>query len=330
MGTRSRTALRAASIGLAALVAAAGLAGGASAQPRVPEKPKGYPDRPVQVIVAFGAGGGTDVAARAVFRAAERLSGASFPVVNKPGASGEIGWTAIATAPADGYTIGMVNPPAFVILQLTRPVKFSIDSFDYIANIVRDPGTILVRGDSPIKNMADFVAAARQQAGGFTIAYSGPGTAEDVALRQLERQTGITLNKVPFDGTAPSLTALVGGNVQAMSANISELIGQIRQGQLRALGVAAPERVAMAPDVPTMREQGIDLLQVAYRGIAGPRGMPAERLRYLADLVRAVVDDPEFRKQAEELKLPLHYLGPREFRDAIVEMRERFAAELKR
>lgn len=316
------------------LLGAAGLVGLASpvaAQTKVPAKPGGYPDKPVQVIVAFGAGGGTDVAARTVFRAAERLAGAAFPVVNKPGASGELGWTAIATAQPDGYTIGMINPPAFVILPITRPTaRYTIDSFDYIANIVRDPGTILVKADSPVKNMKDLVAAAKKADGGFSIAYSGPGTAEAVALDQLERSEGITLNKIPFDGTGPSLTALVGGNVDAMSANMSELIGQIRQGQLRSLGVAATDRVAMAPDVPTWREQGVDILQVAYRGIAAPKGLPPERLEYLSRLIRAVMDDPEFKRQAEELKLPLYYLGPKAYREAVVQMRATLEPALKK
>ena len=315
------------------LLAAAlvGLTVPSGAQGAVPARPGDYPDRPVQVIVAFGAGGGTDVAARTVFRAAERLSGAAFPVVNRPGASGELGWTAIATARPDGYTIGMVNPPAFVILPITRPTaRYTIDSFDYIANIVRDPGTILVRADSPLKNMKDLVAAAKKANGAFSIAYSGPGTAEAVALEQLERSQGITLNKIPFDGTAPSLTALIGGNVDAMSANISELIGQIRQGQLRSLGVAATERIDMVPDVPTWREQGIDIQQVAYRGIAAPKGLPPERLEYLAQLIRAVVEDPEFRRQAAELSLPLHYLGPKEFREAIVQMRNTLQPALEK
>lgn len=273
-----------------------------------------YPEKPVEVIVAFQPGGGTDIAARTIFKFAEKYFGQSFAIINRPGASGEIGWTAIAHAKPDGYTIGFINPPGFLIVPIQRPsAKYRLENYDLIANIVMDPGVIGVLPDSEFKTLNDFMAAAKKAPKSVSISYSGPGTSEAMLISQLEKQEGAELNKIPFEGSAPGMVALMGKHVDAVAMNVSECHTYIQDGHLRLLGIGSPERDAEVPDVPTYREQGYDYLQVALRGVAAPKGFPPEALKKIEDALAKVMQDPEFQQKAKELQMPLRYMGSAEY-----------------
>lgn len=273
-----------------------------------------YPEKPVEVIVAMQAGGGTDVAARTLFKFAEKYFGQSFAIINKPGASGEIGWTAIAQAKPDGYTIGFINPPAFLMLPIQRPAcKYRLEDFQLIANVVMDPGVIGVGKDSKFKTLRDFMAEAKKAPKAVSISYTGPGTSEALLLGRIEKQEGTELNKVPFDGSAPGMVALMGNHVDAVAMNLSETHTYVQDGNLRLLGVGAPERDPAAPDVPTYKEEGYDYLQVALRGVAAPKDIPAEALKAIEDAIAKALEDPEFQAKAKELQLPLHYMNAQEY-----------------
>ncbi|EEX49258.1 tripartite tricarboxylate transporter substrate binding protein [Jonquetella anthropi] len=282
-----------------------------------------YPEKPVEVIVAFQPGGGTDVAARTVFKFAEKYFGQSYAIVNKPGASGEIGWTAIARGNPDGYTIGFINPPGFLIIPIQRPAaKYRLDNFDLIANIVMDPGVIGVRPDSPYKTLNDLIEAEKKEPGKISIAYSGPGTSEALLLSRVERQSGVTLNKVPFDGSAPGMVALMGGHVEAVCMNLSECYTYIDDGNLRLVGVGSPEREATVPDVPTYKEQGYDFIQASLRGVAAPKGLPKEALQAIENSLKKAVEDPEFQAKTKELQMPLRFMGSEEYTKFLNDMNQ--------
>lgn len=273
-----------------------------------------YPEKPVEVIVAFQPGGGTDTAARTVFKFAEKYFGQSFAIINKPGASGEIGWTAIARSKPDGYTIGFINPPAFLMIPIQRKgAKYKLDDFDLIANIVMDPGIIGVRPDSEFKTVKDFMDAAKKSSKSVSIAYSGPGTSEAMLLSRLEQQDSAELNKVPFDGSAPGMVALMGKHVDAVAMNVSEAHTYVQDGNLRILGVGSPERDPAVPDVPTFKEEGYDYLQLSLRGVAAPKGFPAEALQAIEDALEKTMKDPEFQAKAKELQMPLNFMGANEY-----------------
>lgn len=273
-----------------------------------------YPEKPVEVIVAFQPGGGTDTAARTIFKFAEKYFGQSFAIINKPGASGEIGWTAIARSKPDGYTIGFINPPAFLMLPIQRKgAKYKLDDFDLIGNIVMDPGIVGVRPDSEFKTVKDLMEAAKKAPKSVSIAYSGPGTSEAMLLTRLEQQEGAELNKVPFDGSAPGMVALMGKHVDAVAMNVSESHTYVHDGNLRILGVGSPERDPAVPDVPTFKEQGYDYLQISLRGVAAPKGFPEEALKAIESALEKAMQDPEFQVKAKELQMPLHFMGSAEY-----------------
>jgi tripartite-type tricarboxylate transporter receptor subunit TctC len=273
-----------------------------------------YPEKPVEVIVAMQAGGGTDVAARTLFKFAEKYFGQSFAIINKPGASGEIGWTSIAQAKPDGYSIGFINPPGFLILPIQRPAcKYRLEDFQLIANVVMDPGVIGVGKDSKFKTLKELVAEAKKAPKSVSIAYTGPGTSEALLLSRIEKQEGMEFNKVPFDGSAPGMVALMGGHVDAVTMNVSETHTYVQDGNLKLLGVGSPERDPAVPDVPTYKEEGFDFLQVSLRGVAAPKNFPADALKAVQDAIEKAINDPEFQAKAKELQMPLHYMNAEEY-----------------
>jgi tripartite-type tricarboxylate transporter receptor subunit TctC len=280
-----------------------------------------YPSKPIQAIVAFNPGGGTDIAARTILRFAEKYIGTSFVVDNKPGGGGAIGWTAIATAPKDGYTIGMINPPSLVFNPITLgdKVKYKLEDFEPIANFVSDPGACIVQSDSSFNSLQDIVDYAIAHPDELRIAYSGPGTTEALSIRRLEQLHNIKLRKVPFDGTGPMLTALMGDNADVMFANASEVIPQYAAKTIKVLAVGSEKRIDMMPDVPTYIESGFDQIQIAMRGLAAPAGIAPEKIKILSDAMEKTFADPEFKKAAADLQLPLDYIGPAEYKQLLQE-----------
>ncbi len=272
-----------------------------------------WPRRPISMIVAFPAGGGTDVAARTVARFLERELGQSVVVMNRGGAGGDIGWTEMARAQPDGYTIGFINTPNVLTNPIERQTRYRLDSFAPIANIVDDPSAFFVRNDSDLRTVQDLVSFAKANPDTVTYGTTGIGSDDHLAALALERLAGIRLTHVPFTGAAPVRTALLGGQITIGSMNMGEGIADMRQGQIRALGQMSETRWSEAAEVPTFREQGFDVVQGSMRGIAAPAGVPGEIRLRLAQAVRVVIDNPEFRRLASQQALPLRFLGPEEF-----------------
>jgi len=288
-----------------------------------------YPKKAITAIVAFNPGGGTDIAARVILKFAEKYMGTSFVVENKPGAGGAVGFTAIAMASKDGYTIGMINPPTVLLkpIQEGNLVKYTLDDFEPIANFVSDPGACVVPPDSPFKSLKDLIAAAKANPNTIRMGYGGPGTSEALTLRNFEQVNGIKVRKVPFEGTGPQLTALLGKNIDVMFTNASEIVSQYESKSVRVLAVGAAKRIDMMPDVPTYKEAGFDAVQIAMRGLAAPKGIDPKSLQLLSEAMRKTFEDPEFKKKAAELLLPLDYMGPEQFKKTLQELDTFYRAE---
>ena len=299
MSTSRRSVL----IGAAALAAARP----SLAQPR-------YPTRPIEMIVAFPAGGGTDIGARSVARFMERhlAESARIGVINRHGAGGEVGWTSLATSRNDGYTIGFINAPAIVSMTIEKQTRFNIDSFDPIGNLVYDPNVLIVHKDSDFNNLADMIAYARANPGALTIGTTGaPGNSEHLALLQVQIKTSVTFNHAPFSGTAPLKTAILGRHVPVGAMSISETLQDAREGKVKILGIMADERHRWAPNVATFREQNIDVIAGSWRAIVAPRGVAEPILAQLREALRKAVADPEYIASSEQALVPLAYLdGP--------------------
>lgn len=288
-----------------------------------------YPNKPVEVVVAFGAGGETDMVARLVFQYAEKYFGQSFAILNKAGASGEIGWTEVANAKPDGYTIAFINPPTFVTHPIQREgAKYKVEDFKIVANMVKDPACIIVRADSDIKDVNDLYAKAKDN--DISIGYSGPGTSEALTLRQLDDIKGHTLEKIPYDGSAPSVVALLGGHIDAAILNVSGAINYTNDDSVRVISVASHGRVDDYPEVPTFEELGLKVFNEAYRGVAVPKDVPEEIVDKLEDSIKKALEDPDFIKRAEEMKIPLHYLNSEDFTKIINEIHEELVIETEK
>jgi tripartite-type tricarboxylate transporter receptor subunit TctC len=285
----------------------------------------GFPDRPLSMVLAFPAGGGTDVAARPLARIMEKYLGQPVVVTNRPGASGEIGFTELARAKPDGYTIGFINTPTIVTIPIERPAtRFRLDDFTPVLNIVDDPGAIWVLPDSPIRDVADLVAEAKRRPGQVSYGTSGIGSDDHLAVLALERVTGTKFLHIPFAGGAPVRTATLSKQIDLAVTNIGEAIGDFRQGLFRPIGQMGTTRWSVMADVPTFREQGFDVIEGSMRGLAAPAGLPRPVLDRIVDAARKAVADPEWQAVATQLALPLRILGPDEYRGELVAMKAHY------
>lgn len=276
-----------------------------------------YPEKPIEMIVAFAPGGGTDVAARSIARYMEKYlgSGARIGVINKPGAGGEIGWTAVAQGKPDGYTIGFINAPAINALVVEGKAKFKMSDFQPVANLVYDPGVLVVPKASPYATLKDVVEAAKKAAGAVVIGTSGAsGSSEHIALLNFQRLAGTKFTPAFFGGTAPVRQAVLGGHIPAATMNLSEALQLAREGTIKVLGIMSVERSSYLPDAPTFREGGYDVVAGASRGIAAPKGIPADVLAKLEKAIDQALKDPEYLDAAKKAEIPLQYLASADFK----------------
>lgn len=288
-----------------------------------------YPSKPVEVVVGFGAGGETDTVARLVFQFASKYFGQSFVIINKPGASGELAWAEVAKAKPDGYTIAFINPPTFVTHPVQRPdATYKIDDYKLIGNMVKDPACFIVKDDSEIKTFKDLAEKAKKE--NLSIGYSGPGTSEALTLRQLEEEYDVTFDKIPYDGSASSVVALLGNQIDACILNVSGAINYTNDNSVKVVGVVASDRSKEYPEITTLIEQGYDLVNEAYRGVAAPKDVPDEIISKIDDAIQKALEDPEFIKRAEEMKVPIYYLNSKDFTEVINKIKDELTTELEK
>ncbi|MCF3933830.1 tripartite tricarboxylate transporter substrate binding protein [Acuticoccus sp. M5D2P5] len=274
-----------------------------------------YPERPITMIVAYTAGGGTDIAARTLVPyIEEELGGATITVLNRPGAGGEIGFTALSQAKPDGYTIGFINTPNLLSIPIARNARYSLDSFAPVADIIYDPGAFSVRPDSGITNLEELVAFAKENPGAVTYGTTGIGSDDHLAALRFERLTGVKFEHIPFSGNVDVRAAVLGGHIMMASMNVSETVPDAEEGTLVLLGQMAEKRWDGAPDVPTFQEQGFDVIMGSDRGIAAPAGTPEEILTTLSEAIGRAVQNPEFQEAAKKQDLALSYLDSEAFR----------------
>lgn len=265
-----------------------------------------YPTRPVQLMVAYPAGGSTDVGARIVAAIAEKELGQPIVVVNKGGAGGQVGWTEMARQKPDGYYIGFINLPATntVILDPERKAIFGIDAFVPIINQVLDPGVIWVKADSPYKTLKDVIEAAKKSPGKISAATTGILSDDHLAILMVEEAAGVQLRIVHFEGGAPQMTAILGGHVEVAFDNVGSIVKRVKSGELRALAVMDTARSKFLPDVPTTVDLGYPtVISSSTRGIAGPKGIPEPVVRKLQAVFKKAMEHPDHVKKMEEAGL---------------------------
>lgn len=267
-----------------------------------------YPARAITMIVPFAAGGGSDATARLVVPFLEKyLPGAKIAVLNKPGAGGSIAYTEIVAAPADGYTLGMINFPDVVTGPITSSVNYAVEDFDYLGAINREPTTISVLASSPYQNLKDFLATAKEKGGSMSVAVPSLGNVHSIGLQLLSQDTGIKFNKIPFAGGGPARNALLGGHVDA--AALSMGAASRKSGEIRILAQLSRERIETGKDVPTVLEEtGIDVENNVVRTLAVKKGTPKDIVDQLRAAFKKAISDPELIAQAEKSSTALNYI----------------------
>lgn len=299
---------------LAGAMLSAGLARPALAQSAWPA------GRPIEVIVPYPPSGGIDLMARLLTRHLPGvLQGASFVVTNRVGAGGQIGNEAIFAARPDGYTLGAVATLGFISKALERPMRWRTEDYTYLANVVDDPGAFWVRADSPLRTAGDLREAALRRAEAVSVGTAAGTSSDDhLLLLAFEAATGAKALHVPYNGTAIAIRDLLGGQLDVASYNLSEGITLLREGRTRCLGQAAPARWSAMAEVPTFREQGMDVVGGSARGFVGPPGLPPEIAARLIAAFRAILLEPGFLAEAERLNLPLRPLLGEEYKAAVM------------
>jgi len=289
----------------------------------------GYPSKPVTMVNPFPPGGVADIVGRPLAALMEKTLKQPVVMVNRPGAGGAVGMASVAKAPADGYTIlmGLSSISIFPVSDRIngKAPAYELKDFAPIALVTADPTVLVVRTDSPYKTLRDFVDAAKANPGKINYSSSGVYGTLHVAMEIFASAAGIKLFHVPYQGGGPAVTALLGGQVEALASGPAAAIGQIRGGKMRALASWSTERLKLLPEIPTFRELGYDAEFYIWTGVFAPASTPGPIVAKLREVVREAATSAEFKAAMEKVSTPVSYLDAPEFQ----KYWERDAARLK-
>jgi tripartite-type tricarboxylate transporter receptor subunit TctC len=271
-----------------------------------------FPTKEVQIIIPYASGGATDLIFRALAATTGKYFGKAVIVVNRPGGGGAVGCTEAAQAKPDGYTLLSAITPLTILPHQVK-TAFTYKSFEPVINVVRDPGMFLVRSDAPWKSLKEFLDYAKKNPDMITVGNSGAGGGVHLIALAFEKTAGVKFNNIPFAGGGPSVTALLGGHINAVSVSPPEGIEHVKAGKLKIIALFSEKRFELFPDVPTVKEQGVDFVMGQWRGLAAPKGTPPDAIKKLHDAFKKGMDDPVFIKNAKDMVVNLSYLGPEAF-----------------
>ena len=273
-----------------------------------------YPNKTVTFVVPAAAGGTTDISGRMAAQALAPVLGQAVVVDNKGGGNGAIAANIVKRAEADGYTLLMQYSGFHVISpHLTKSPQWEQKDFQPIANIISAPQIIVVRESLPVKTLAELIAYAKANPGKLNYASSGNGSLQHVTGAMLEQQGGIKMVHVPYKGTGPALQDLLGGQVDLTFGTAPPFMPHIASGKLRVLAVTGKERLPSLPDAPTTAEAGYPGVNAtSWFALFAPAAVPRPVIDRLAADLKKVVEDPAFRKKAEEQGAAADYLGPQQ------------------
>jgi len=261
-----------------------------------------YPTKPVKWIVPYPPGGTTDVLARVIAGWLSEKMGQQFVVENKPGAGNNIGVEAVVNAPADGYTILLVNPANGINATLYKNLNYNfIRDIVPVAGLIRTPNVMEVPASLPFKTVKEFIDHCKANPGKLNMASSGSGTSVHLSGELFKSMTGCQMLHVPYKGAGPALVDLIAGSVHVLFDNLPSSIGHIKGGKLRALGVTSAEREPALPDVPTVAETVPGYEATAWFGIGMPKGSPREAIDKLNAEVNRALADPKMRARLAEM-----------------------------
>ena len=279
-----------------------------------------YPDKPITVIVAYGAGGGTDVSARMLLPYVEKELGATMNVVNITGGAGWVGWTDLLKSEKDGYTIAYINTPTVITGYLNPEAQREpqLDNFALIANHVIDYGTIGIKSDDPrFSNLEEFIAYAKENE--VTATTTGLGSDDHIALLKFNEAFGTKILPVHDTGYGTSKASVLGGHIDALFVNIGDILVDHEGGALKALAVLSPERSSLMNDVPTVEEvTGEPVYNWASRGLATVKGVPEEIVEKLNKAFLKAMESEELKEKINKVGLDMVPLDRKEYYDFLL------------
>lgn len=297
------------------------------------EKPKNYPERSVEVVVGYGAGGGSDLFARAVVPEARKIMKVSLVVVNKPGAGGVVGLEYVQGQPADGYTIWAGSSTVAVTAGLQGTSKYQYTDFEPIIRAQLDTMTLMVAANSRFKNIQELIADAKARPGQQSWGIVGLATGYTAFIADnFIRAVGITPKLIPFDQAGRQHAALLGGHIDVMMEEPGPAISLMEAKKVRPVVVFAEKRIRPLPDVPTTFELGAKEILGIYRGVLAKKGTPPDIVRYLVEVFTAAVNSPAYKKYEHDdfLDLRKGYISPKEFAEFMKADAERATEFFKR
>ncbi|UCE34253.1 MAG: tripartite tricarboxylate transporter substrate binding protein [Deltaproteobacteria bacterium] len=277
-----------------------------------------YPSREIELMIPWGVGGATDVVFRTFLTVLPKYLKVPVIIVNRPGGGAVPGYTEAMKKKADGY-----YALAWISASLTKThmsvVPYNYQTFDPVIMLVNTPCWILVPANSPFQNLNDLIAAAKAKPGDVTLGNAGAGGGTHMIALAFEKAAEVRFNHVPHKGGGPTVVATVGAHVDACNLSPPEGVPQMAAGQLRCIAAFSEERMKEFPDVPTAKEQGVDFVLGQWRGLAVPKGTPADRVKVLHDAFKAAMDDPDLQVLAKKGGILLEYKVTEDFRKYIAE-----------
>jgi tripartite-type tricarboxylate transporter receptor subunit TctC len=284
-----------------------------------------FPARPIEFIVPYTAGGSTDLIARVFASSLEKLLGGTVLVVNKPGAGGVIGFTYIATARADGYTMGVVPLISLCVNGALGDMKADpVKDYIFLGSVSMDPLCIAVSKDSPFNNITELLEFARSHPNELSYGVGGRVGSDAVTCWSLENAGNALFNMVSFDGGGDTIAALLGGHIQIISGAFPEMISYLRDGEIKVLATGAKNDEF--PDVKTFEEQGLDMPIVdTKRVLVVPKGIAPDLLSQLVEAVKTTTDSDEYKMKAKEVNLDASYISNEQVDKEAQELMDFFA-----
>lgn len=277
-----------------------------------------FPTKPIRLLVGFSAGGATDIVVRALAESASKIFGQAVIVENKPGAGGVLPAQQLQHSSADGHTLGIIPVSVFRMPYIGKLNWDPATDLEYVIRLTGFLWGLVVPADSPIKTFQDYVDYAKSHPGDLSYGTVGSLTTQHLTMEQISRQLGIKLNHIPFKGVAEAIPAMLGGHIMSI-ADASSWIPQVEAGKMRLLVVWSEQRVARFPDVPTLKEVGIDMVQTSPWGLAAPKGTPAGVVEALHDGFRQAMEQAPFKAALAQYDMEAQYLDGPHFQQFAVE-----------
>ena len=266
-----------------------------------------FPDQTITLIVPWSPGGSGDMSCRILASHMEKVLKQPVVVKNMPGAGSMVGAKALADAAPDGYTLGFLGISA-CIAQYTSVSPVMLDEYTAVSGIINPQLALLVNADRPWKTLQEFVAYAKENPGKLKNANAGAGVIDHLYSSAFAGKAGVEFTQVPYKGWGPSLAALAGGHVDCMFVALGPAKAMIKAGKIRAIAIAGSERHPNYPDIPTMKEGGVDISMPFWESIVVPKGTPDEAIAILDEAIKKSFDDPGIQKKIRDSGLDISYM----------------------